>query len=92
MRNPAWSERKKRAASATSSSVALRPRGLVAAVASMICAGGRPVRPVFHSTTRRPISVVGQPTGHTQLAVTPAGASSAATDSVSPTSPNLDAT
>ena len=91
MRNDASSERRNRTASATSASVALRPSGLVRAVEAMISSGVLPAVRTFQSSTSWPIDVVGQPTGQTQLTVTPSGASSTASDSIRPMSPNLEA-
>ena len=76
-------------AAATSDSDALRPSGLSLAVAAVISSAVAPARRIFQSSTSRPIPVVGQPTGQTQLTVTPSDASSTAKDSRSPIRPNL---
>ena len=51
----------------------------------------RLARSIFQSRTSCPIPVVGHPTGHTQFTVVLLEASSTASDSMSPISPNFDA-
>ena len=88
----ACSEIRNITASATSASVAFRPSGFMRAVVATISSGEVLVWLVFQSRTS--CSHAGGRNirrGQTQFAVTWSAASSTASDSIKPISPNLDA-